>query len=200
LACRRRRCPIMVWRRSPRCMTQATCISWRLLSNAGSRRRLLGPAVRTFGATRSGMQRRPDAIVGQAGYYLSGETVPVLQGTWQAAKTSAHVAVEGLSALLVASARPTRCAARRGITSTRIWRWVLLSQQRRDRRPGCWWRAKTGGAGCRCAHGNGTQAIFYQRDDVYFCSVHGDPRMLYPWACVRDEDGGPAREKASGAI
>ena len=39
-------------------------------------------------------------------------------------------------------------------------------------------------------HGNGTQAILYQRDDVYFCSVHGDPRELYPWyAGYADETG-----------
>ena len=28
--------------------------------------------------------------------------------------------------------------------------------------------------------GNGTQGILYERDDVFFCSVHGDPRGLYP--------------------
>jgi acetoin utilization deacetylase AcuC-like enzyme len=39
-------------------------------------------------------------------------------------------------------------------------------------------------------HGNGTQAILYQRDDVFFCSVHGDPRELYPWyAGYGDETG-----------
>jgi acetoin utilization deacetylase AcuC-like enzyme len=28
--------------------------------------------------------------------------------------------------------------------------------------------------------GNGTQAIFYQREDVFFCSVHADPNFAYP--------------------
>ena len=30
-------------------------------------------------------------------------------------------------------------------------------------------------------HGNGTQAIFYERADVLFCSIHGDPRTEYPF-------------------
>lgn len=29
-------------------------------------------------------------------------------------------------------------------------------------------------------HGNGTQAIFYDRSDVYFASLHGDPREAFP--------------------
>ena len=30
-------------------------------------------------------------------------------------------------------------------------------------------------------HGNGTQAAFYERKDVLFVSIHGDPRGYYPW-------------------
>jgi acetoin utilization deacetylase AcuC-like enzyme len=30
-------------------------------------------------------------------------------------------------------------------------------------------------------HGNGTQAIFYERADVHFASLHGDPRTDYPY-------------------
>jgi acetoin utilization deacetylase AcuC-like enzyme len=30
-------------------------------------------------------------------------------------------------------------------------------------------------------HGNGTQAIFYDRADVFFASIHGDPHTEYPF-------------------
>ncbi|CAN5779274.1 histone deacetylase family protein [soil metagenome] len=30
-------------------------------------------------------------------------------------------------------------------------------------------------------HGNGTQQIFYERDDVLFASLHGDPARAYPY-------------------
>ncbi len=39
-------------------------------------------------------------------------------------------------------------------------------------------------------HGNGTQQIFYDRDDVSFISLHGDPTRAYPWfAGFSDETG-----------
>jgi acetoin utilization deacetylase AcuC-like enzyme len=42
-------------------------------------------------------------------------------------------------------------------------------------------------------HGNGTQAIFYDRADVFVASVHGDPRTEYPYYL------GHADEKGEGA-
>jgi acetoin utilization deacetylase AcuC-like enzyme len=42
-------------------------------------------------------------------------------------------------------------------------------------------------------HGNGTQAIFYHRSDVFFASIHGDPHTEYPYYL------GYADERGSGA-
>ncbi len=42
-------------------------------------------------------------------------------------------------------------------------------------------------------HGNGTQDIFYRRDDVLFASIHGDPRVEYPYFL------GYADERGEGA-
>ena len=42
-------------------------------------------------------------------------------------------------------------------------------------------------------HGNGTQAIFYDRADVFFASVHGDPHTEYPYFL------GYADERGTGA-
>ena len=44
-------------------------------------------------------------------------------------------------------------------------------------------------------HGNGTQQIFYERDDVQYVSLHGDPHRAYPYfAGHADEIGaGPGR-------
>ncbi|MGD2140874.1 MAG: histone deacetylase family protein [Burkholderiales bacterium] len=44
-------------------------------------------------------------------------------------------------------------------------------------------------------HGNGSQEIFYQRNDVYFVSIHGHPRTAYPYfAGYSDERGeGPGK-------
>jgi acetoin utilization deacetylase AcuC-like enzyme len=42
-------------------------------------------------------------------------------------------------------------------------------------------------------HGNGTQAIFYDRADVFFLSIHGDPQTEYPFFL------GHADERGAGA-
>ena len=42
-------------------------------------------------------------------------------------------------------------------------------------------------------HGNGTQSIFYQRADVLFISIHGDPLTEYPFYL------GHADEQGEGA-
>jgi acetoin utilization deacetylase AcuC-like enzyme len=38
-------------------------------------------------------------------------------------------------------------------------------------------------------HGNGTQDIFYEESEVFFCSLHEDPRMQYPGTGFADERG-----------
>jgi len=44
-------------------------------------------------------------------------------------------------------------------------------------------------------HGNGTQAIFYERGDVFFASIHGDPHTEYPYYLgYADERGAGAGE------
>jgi acetoin utilization deacetylase AcuC-like enzyme len=42
-------------------------------------------------------------------------------------------------------------------------------------------------------HGNGTQSIFWDRADVLFVSLHGDPNRYYPWFT------GHAGERGGGA-
>lgn len=39
-------------------------------------------------------------------------------------------------------------------------------------------------------HGNGTQNIFYHRNDVFFVSLHGDPNSLFPYFSGRVEEQG----------
>ena len=47
-------------------------------------------------------------------------------------------------------------------------------------------------------HGNGTQALFYERADVFFCSLHADPADEYPYyAGYPDEMGAGEGEGAT---
>lgn len=151
-----------------------------------------GPAVRPGAYAVRPLQRRPENIVGLAGYYLSGFGAPVLAGTWQASKTSAHVAVEGAKKILggareaYALCRPSGHHAYGDLAggfcylnNAAIAAQVLVAGG-----------AKPAVLDVDVHHGNGTQSLLYERDDVFFCSVHGDPRELYPWyAGYADESG-----------
>src|SRR5690606_20570461 len=119
----------------------------------------------------------------QVGYYLSGGSCPMDSGTWEAALGSANCA-------LTAS------------------KWVLEGAPEAYalcRPPGHHAYADFAGGFCylnnaaiaanylastlgRVAiididahHGNSTQSNFYQRDDVYFVSVHADPDKVFPF-------------------
>ena len=58
------------------------------------------------------------------------------------------------------------------------------------------------GENCRIAlldidyhHGNGTQEVFYSDPDVFYCSLHADPRVDYPfyWGFADETGDGPGR-------
>ena len=42
-------------------------------------------------------------------------------------------------------------------------------------------------------HGNGTQQIFYDRDDVQYVSLHGDPARAYPYSIGFADETGTGR-------
>jgi len=42
-------------------------------------------------------------------------------------------------------------------------------------------------------HGNGTQQIFYRRDDVQYVSLHGDPARAYPYVTGFADEAGAGR-------
>lgn len=39
-------------------------------------------------------------------------------------------------------------------------------------------------------HGNGTQSIFYERDDAFYLSLHGAPDRAYPYFLGRSDEKG----------
>jgi acetoin utilization deacetylase AcuC-like enzyme len=46
-------------------------------------------------------------------------------------------------------------------------------------------------------HGNGTQQIFYERDDVAFVSLHGDPSRAYPYHTGFADETGSGRGRGA---
>ena len=73
-------------------------------------------------------------------------------------------------------------APARASRGRRLVRGLLLPQQRGHGRAGLDHRgARVAIVDVDYHHGNGTQQIFYDRDDVLFVSVHADPAVEYPF-------------------
>ncbi len=153
----------------------------------------LGEIVPTGFPNRGLRQRCPRHIDGKIGYYTHSIETCITAGTWEAATTSAAVAltgqkiVSGGSMAAFALCRPPGHHAHHDLYGGYCFlnNAAIAAQGFRD-----------AGAG-RVAildvdfhHGNGTQDIFYARKDVLFCSLHGAPEDAYPYFLgYKDETG-----------
>ncbi|MBD8755328.1 histone deacetylase family protein [Pseudomonas coleopterorum] len=139
--------------------------------------------------------REPNALRGilaQAGRYLADGSCPVGENTWRAAYWSAQCAVAAAQAVLdgepaaYALCRPpghhARAEAAGGfcyVNSAAVAAQALLARY-----------AKVAVLDSDMHHGQGIQEIFYERDDVLYVSIHGDPTNFYPGVAGFDDERG----------
>ncbi|MFT6675999.1 MAG: acetoin utilization deacetylase AcuC-like enzyme [Sulfitobacter sp.] len=125
----------------------------------------------------------PKSAVGQAGYHQSDSACPIAKGTWEAAYWSAQSAVTGADALLRGGdaayvlSRPPGHHAFGDLAGG----FCFLNNSAIAAE-----RLRAGGLrpailDVDVHHGNGTQGIFYERDDVLTVSIHADPARFYPF-------------------
>lgn len=135
----------------------------------------------------------PAHIDGKLGFYAMDAGVAITAGTWEAVRTSADLALTGM-AVLEAGERSAFALCRppgHHAAAEYMGGYCYLNNAAIAAQAGL-----DGGAR-RVAvldvdfhHGNGTQSIFYARDDVLFVSLHGDPKQSYPYFLGhRDETG-----------
>ncbi|MEQ8356433.1 MAG: histone deacetylase family protein [Kiloniellaceae bacterium] len=148
--------------------------------------------------TRGLRQIEPDHIDGKLSYFSFDAGTPITAGTWVAAAASADVALTGADLIRAgaggafALCRPPGHHAATDFYGGYCFlnNAAIAAQSFID-----------AGAG-RVAildvdyhHGNGTQAIFYDRPDVFFASLHGHPRQEFPFFLgYEDETGAGAGE------
>jgi acetoin utilization deacetylase AcuC-like enzyme len=137
----------------------------------------------------------PKSAVGHAGYHQADTACPISAGTWEAAYWSAQSAVAGADAL--------RDGARAAYVLSRPPGHHAFA----DMAGGFCFLNNSGiaaerlrAAGLRPAildvdvhHGNGTQGIFYDRDDVLTVSIHADPVRFYPFFWGHAQERGTGR-------
>jgi acetoin utilization deacetylase AcuC-like enzyme len=129
-------------------------------------------------------QKRPSSIQGQLGYYsFAGET-SISEGFWEAARAAANVALTGADLIkngeraAFALCRPPGHHAASDLYGGYCFlnNAAIAAQRLRDEGA-----ARVAILDVDFHHGNGTQDIFYHRDDVFFLSLHGDPAEAFPY-------------------
>jgi acetoin utilization deacetylase AcuC-like enzyme len=138
------------------------------------------------------MSRQPEAIVARAGRFVADTSSPIGENTWEAALASANTALTGAELILAGEAhayalcRPPGHHAYADIAGGFCFlnNVAIAAQHLRSRYD------RVAIVDVDVHHGNGTQGIFYERSDVLFCSLHGDPTNFYPYyAGYADERG-----------
>lgn len=161
---------------------------WRRIEGAGEEViPNIHPAART--------DSYPRSAVGQAGFHQADTSCPISQGTWESAYWSAQTAVAAADRVargadaVYALCRPPGHHAFADLAGGFCFLNNAAIAAERLRR-----------AGLRPAildvdvhHGNGTQGVFYARDDVLTISIHADPVRFYPFFW------GHAHERGEGA-
>ncbi len=147
-------------------------------------------------AVRGLRQIEPETIDGKLSYFSFDAATPITAGTWKAARSAANVALTGADKLLQGEANAFALCRPPGhhaasdyfggycfLNNAAIAAQYLLDQK----------AARVAILDVDYHHGNGTQSIFYERDDALFVSIHADPLQEYPFFL------GHADEHGSGA-
>jgi acetoin utilization deacetylase AcuC-like enzyme len=137
----------------------------------------------------------PEVIDGKLSYYSFDAGTPITAGTWRAITASANVALTGQAMVAAGESvafslcrPPGHHAGSDFYGGYCFFNNAAVAAQ-----------AFIDGGAKRVAvldvdyhHGNGTQEIFYERDDVLTISIHADPKQEYPYFL------GHADEKGAG--
>lgn len=143
-------------------------------------------------------QTEPETIDGRLSYFSFDAGTPITSGTWRAVTSAVNVAMTGVELIregqhaVFSVCRPPGHHASKDLYGGYCFfnNVAIAAQAFRD-----------GGAE-RVAildvdyhHGNGTQAVFYDRADVLFVSLHAHPAQEYPYFLGYEDETGKGEGK-----
>ena len=138
----------------------------------------------------------PNEIDGLIGYYCLAAETAISDGTWRAATAAANVALSGQHQLAngknvaFALCRPPGYHAAKDMFGGYCFLNNAALAAEAFCRDGA---ARVVVLDVDFHHGNGTQAIFYGRDDVFFLSLHGDPMDAFPYFLGGADENGEGK-------
>jgi len=137
-----------------------------------------------------------ESIVGKLGRYSFDATSPFVAGSWQAIRTSANIALTAAELLKGGDrtafaacrppghhATPRYCGGYCYLNNNSLAAQSLLDNGAK----------KVAILDVDYHHGNGTQSIFYERDDVLTISLHADPKVEYPFFLGYSDEHGEGK-------
>lgn len=141
-------------------------------------------------------QREPQHIDGKLGFYSLDAATPITAGTWRAATSSANVALTAAQQVLggvraaFALCRPPGHHAALDYLGGYCFlnNSAIAAQYLRDQGVG-----RVAVLDVDYHHGNGTQAIFYDRPDVLVINLHADPSVEFPYFLGYADERGSGR-------
>ena len=156
---------------------------WQKLPNAGEE---VWPNLHPYRGTGADLDRKTPpngGIIGRAGWYMGDMAVAMGEGSWAAAYASAQTALAATQAVLTGQdaayglCRPPGHHAYRDRACGFCFlnNAAIAAEALRQR------FAKVAILDFDTHHGDGTQAIFYDRADVLVASTHTDPAAYYPF-------------------
>ncbi|MDT8998950.1 histone deacetylase family protein [Paucibacter sp. APW11] len=140
------------------------------------------PAVWPVRSLRSDVE--PQSFAARMGLYSMDSGTPLTAGSWSAAYWGAQASLTALD-LVLAGERAAYCLTRppghhAGADFFGGYCFInnaaVAAQAALDAG-----RERVAILDVDYHHGNGTQAIFYERADVFYASIHGDPQTEYPF-------------------
>ncbi len=138
----------------------------------------------------------PRAPGGRIGHWCFDTATPITVGAWPAARAAADVALTAADAVLAGEGvayglcRPPGHHAGRDVFGGYCYLNNAAIAAEHLVRSGA---GRVGILDVDFHHGNGTQAVFWERGDVPYASLHGDPHRAYPYFSGHpDERGGGA--------
>jgi acetoin utilization deacetylase AcuC-like enzyme len=166
---------------------------WRRYNASGSDLTKIDPLLpATFALRRPSIL--PETILGKAGYYMMDLSACLVEGTYQAAMGAVNCAVSAAEATFnegknsFALCRPPGHHAGRDFAGG----YCFIN----NAAAAAHWlseRGRTAILDVDYHAGNGTQDIFYDRDDVLTISIHADPAYEYPYFAGNPEEVGSGR-------